>query len=123
MGVGGGAGLKLFAYGTLRRRGRLEALIGRRLGDPEPAVLEGYRLFETEDGYPVILPEPGSSVAGLLWDVGDADLRFVDHYEGSDERRPPWVRMRLVVRVDGREEPAWVYVGNPDVVRIREPAP
>lgn len=123
MGVRGGARLKLFAYGTLRRRGRIEALVGRRLPEPEPAVLKGYRLYETEDGYPVILPDPGSSVEGLLWDVGDADLGFVDHYEGSDERRPPWVRERLVVRVGGREEPAWVYVGNPEVVRPREPAP
>ncbi|MBE3591100.1 MAG: gamma-glutamylcyclotransferase [Firmicutes bacterium] len=109
--------MKLFAYGTLMRRGRLEALVDRRLPDPVPAVLEGYRRYDTGRGYPVILEEPGASVEGLLWDLGDADLRFLDHYEGFDEDPPVYYRRTVRVRVGDREEWAEAYVGNAALFR------
>ncbi|ADU51228.1 AIG2 family protein [Thermaerobacter marianensis DSM 12885] len=107
--------MKLFAYGTLRRRGRIEALVGRRLDEPVAATLEGYRLYDTGRGYPVILPAPGHRVQGVLWTIEEADLSYLDHYEGADED-PPYY-FRRTVRVETAEGPveACVYVGNPAV--------
>ena len=104
--------MKLFAYGTLRRRGRMEALVGRRLDEPVPGTLEGYRLYDTGRGYPVILPEPGHRVRGVLWSIEPADLAHLDHYEGADED-PPYY-FRRTVRVDTAAGPveAFAYVGN-----------
>ena len=107
--------MKLFAYGTLRRRGRIEALVGRRLPDPVPAVLEGYRLYDTGRGYPVILPEPGHRVQGVLWTIDEADLGYLDHYEGADEDPPYYFRRTVPVQVAGETVDAVVYVGNPAV--------
>ncbi|EKP93887.1 gamma-glutamylcyclotransferase family protein [Thermaerobacter subterraneus] len=107
--------MKLFAYGTLRRRGRIEALVGRRLDEPVPAVLEGYRLYDTGRGYPVILPEPGHRVQGVVWTIDEADLGYLDHYEGADEDPPYYYRRLVQVQVAGRPVEAVVYVGNPVV--------
>ncbi|MFO7245804.1 MAG: gamma-glutamylcyclotransferase family protein [Thermaerobacter sp.] len=103
--------VRLFTYGTLKRRGRIEALAGERLGDPRPAVLHGYRKYDTEHGYPVILPEPGARVEGLLWELGPGALEAIDHYEGVDHDPPMYQRQQLKVLVDGREVEAYVYVG------------
>jgi gamma-glutamylcyclotransferase (GGCT)/AIG2-like uncharacterized protein YtfP len=110
------AAVKLFAYGTLTRRHRLEALCDRPLaGGPRPAVLEGYERRDTGHGYPMILPRPGARVEGLLWEVDEADLPQIDHYEGTDEDPPYYFRRG--VRVETGEGPceAVAYVGNPEV--------
>ncbi|WPD20091.1 gamma-glutamylcyclotransferase family protein [Thermaerobacter composti] len=107
--------MKLFAYGTLRRRGRIEALVGRRLQPPMPAVLEGYRLYDTGRGYPVILPAPGHRVHGVLWTIQGSDLGHLDHYEGADEDPPYYFRRTVTVQTAEGPVDAAVYVGNPAV--------
>lgn len=104
--------MKLFAYGTLRRRGRMEALVGRRLSDPVAATLEGYRLYDTGRGYPVILPERGHRVHGVLWSILPADLPHLDHYEGADEEPPFYFRRTVQVHTPEGPVEAFVYVGN-----------
>jgi gamma-glutamylcyclotransferase (GGCT)/AIG2-like uncharacterized protein YtfP len=107
--------VKLFAYGTLARRHRIEALVGRRLEDPLPAVLPGYRKHDTQHGYPIVLPDPAGQVEGLLWEIDPADLPSLDHYEGTDEDPPYYYRRRVQVRTGTGWHEAVVYVGNPDV--------
>ncbi|HEY8414576.1 MAG TPA: gamma-glutamylcyclotransferase family protein [Thermaerobacter sp.] len=106
--------MKLFAYGTLRRRGRIEALVGRKLGEPQPATLEGYRLYDTGRGYPVILEEAGHRVRGVVWTIEPGDLVHLDHYEGADEDPPYYFRRAVRVRTEEGETEAFVYVGNPE---------
>lgn len=101
------------------RRGRVEALVGQRLGEPVAATLEGYRRIDSALGYPVILEAPGATVEGLLWEVGNADLSFVDHYEGYDADPPVYIRRTVRVRVGDREEVAEAYVGNPALFKAR----
>ena len=112
----------LFAYGTLRRRGRIEALTSARLPAPRAAVLKGYRKYETDHGYPIILPEPGHQVEGVLWEVDPSALTYIDHYEGADENPPLYYRRQERVQVDGGEVEAQVYVGNPDAFGEIRPA-
>lgn len=108
---------KLFTYGTLSRRRRLEALVGRKLAEPSEAVLPGYKKYPTPRGYPIILPHEGEEVTGLLWEIEEEDLAPLDHYEGSDEDPPFYTRHRVQVEVldRGKRVEAFVYVGNPDV--------
>jgi gamma-glutamylcyclotransferase (GGCT)/AIG2-like uncharacterized protein YtfP len=106
----------LFTYGTLTRRGRMEALAGRRLGEPAAAVLRGFRKQETPHGYPIIVPDdsPEARVEGLVWAIEPADLPAIDHYEGTDATPPFYFRREVDVEVDGEHRTAQVYVGNPD---------
>lgn len=111
----------LFTYGTLMRRRRLEVLCGCRLPDPVPAVLHGYAKFDTGLGYPVILPQPGGRVEGLLYRVPAEALPYLDHYEGADEDPPHYTRTTVTVEVGGSQVEAQVYVGNPEVYRHLRP--
>lgn len=111
----------LFTYGTLMRRRRLEALCGCRLDEPVPAVLRGYAKFDTGLGYPVILPQAGACVEGLLYRVPAEALPYIDHYEGADEDPPHYTRETVTVEVEGEPVTAQVYVGNPAVYRDLRP--
>jgi gamma-glutamylcyclotransferase (GGCT)/AIG2-like uncharacterized protein YtfP len=105
--------VNLFAYGTLTRRHRMEALVGRRLPEPTAAVLPGFSRHDTAHGYPVILPHAGGTVQGLLWtDVRSEDLSAVDHYEGCDESPPYYFRRAVRVRVGDAWHEAEAYIGN-----------
>lgn len=103
----------LFAYGTLMRKRRLEALVGERLPEPVPAILRGYRKYDTGQGYPIILPDKEGWVEGVIWEVPAEALPAIDHYEGADEDPPYYVRREAVAEVAGRQVPVQVYVGNP----------
>ena len=108
--------VKLFTYGTLTRRHRLEALCGRPLtGEPEKAELVGFARYDTGHGYPMILPQAGGRVEGLLWDVDEADLTQIDHYEGADEDPPYYFRSAVEASAGGGAVAAVAYIGNPKV--------
>ena len=51
--------------------------------------------------YPIVEPEAGSSVEGLVITVSPTELSRIDHYEGENYRRT------RVTLVSGRR--AWVY--------------
>lgn len=121
MGGGMAVEVRLFTYGTLRRKRRLEALAGQALPDPEPAVLEGFRRYDTGLGYPVILPEAGARVEGLVYRVPASALPAVDEYEGTGKQPPHYFRRRATALVAGREVEVEVYVGNPEVYRELRP--
>ncbi|HEX6988025.1 MAG TPA: gamma-glutamylcyclotransferase family protein [Bacillota bacterium] len=112
----------LFAYGTLMRRGRIEALVGTHLPEPRPAVLRGYRKYDTEHGYPVVLADPGGEVSGLLWEIDSGALDDIDHYEGVDHDPPLYARRLLPVAVDDEHVDAFVYVGNASAFTSLTPA-
>lgn len=96
------------------RRGRLEALLGVKLPEPQRALLRGYRRIEGPQGVPMIVPDAKGEVEGLLWEIGDADLTFLDHYEGADAAPPLYRRARVYVEVQAGQETveALVYVGQ-----------
>ncbi len=107
--------IRLFTYGTLTRKHRMEALVGRKLEDPKNAVLYNYERFATPHGYPIILPKKGEKVEGHVWEVEEGDLGYIDHYEGCDEDPPFYFRRTEEVMVNGQLVSVCVYVGNPDI--------
>lgn len=107
--------MDLFVYGTLMAADRLEQLIGRVPEGPDAAELQGYIKRDTRHGYPVILPGQGHEVVrGLIWrGIAPAERIALDEYEGLDEENPPYFLRQVQVRVQGRTEEVWAYIGNP----------
>jgi len=98
-----------FAYGTnmsrTLMRGRCPA--ARTIG---PAMLAGWRLMVTIDGYLSIVRRPGARIYGMLWRLTPRDLAALNIYEavGSGLYR----RQMLPVLAGGRRQAAHVYIGR-----------
>lgn len=106
--------MKLFTYGSLTSRRRLEELVGRGLPDPQPGILRGYKVYHSPPmGYMLMLPADGGEIHGLVWDLKEEDLPVLDHYEGSDDDPPLYIRQTVEVEVGGELVQASAYVGNP----------
>ena len=96
----------LFSYGTLRQVDVKLATFGRRwTGEPdelpgfEPSRV-GHHANASRSG------DNGSRVAGMAFEVTDAELASVDRYEAPFS----YARVRATL-ASGRE--AWVYVHTP----------
>ncbi|ATJ82800.1 gamma-glutamylcyclotransferase family protein [Halomonas beimenensis] len=87
----------LFVYGTLRHA-PVRWLVYGRTGDPEEAVLPGYRREELD-----LEPDPDGRVEGLLLRVDAGELTRLDRYERLGIR---YERVRVTL-ADGRN--AWTY--------------
>ncbi len=74
------------------------------------AALRGWRFIITVDGYGSIVPQPGETVHGVLWQVTPRDLAAINAYESLDSGL--YVRRMLPVRYDRRQVPALVYVSR-----------
>lgn len=74
--------IEYFAYGSNMNLDQM----AHRCPDAEvigTVRLEGYRLsFAGGSGVATILPETGSHVDGVLWEISEADERQLDVYEG-----------------------------------------
>ena len=75
--------------------------------------LEGYRLAFAggrDYGVATILPETGSHVDGVLWEIGKTDERKLDVYEGFPRL---YGKESIAVKdKEGREHPVMVYTMN-----------
>jgi hypothetical protein len=70
-----------FAYASNMSR----AAMRRRCPDAHAlglARLTGWRFVINTDGYASVLPQPGSIVHGVLWQVSMRDLAALNAYEG-----------------------------------------
>ncbi len=98
---------RLFVYGTLREPHVQRLVIGRETpGTPD--VLEGYRKDEIvflSRSYPMIAPQAGASVEGLVIEVTADDLPRLDRYETTAYERI-WVTLRSGIE-------AWTYCKPP----------
>ena len=98
----------LFVYGTLCDAALVRRLTGRAFA-VEPAVLGGYRRFESPGSYPYIVPDPTSEVHGcVLRAVDAAALRAFDAYEDEGQL---YRRVDVLITVAAQVEPAQAYVG------------
>lgn len=107
----------MFVYGTLTDPERVETVLGRRPpaeyafdGD---ATLEG--LHRVAGEYPTLAP--GGTVDGRLLSVDETGLERLDRYEGVDRD----LYVRVSVPIDGSDDSAAVYVGDPTRLAVDEP--
>jgi gamma-glutamylcyclotransferase (GGCT)/AIG2-like uncharacterized protein YtfP len=99
----------LFVYGTLMNDGVLRSLTGRSFPKHE-AELFGFERFTPDNGYPYIVPNPGTRVYGiLLTQIDQAALAVLDRYE---EEGRLYHRCRVEVTVGGHRVSCETYVGN-----------
>ncbi|MBF8221607.1 gamma-glutamylcyclotransferase family protein [Halomonas sp. 328] len=88
---------RVFVYGTLRHA-PLRWVIYGRAGDPQPAILPGYRREGLD-----ITRDASASVEGLLLRVDAEELARLDRYERLG------IRYERVERHLADGQPAWVY--------------
>jgi gamma-glutamylcyclotransferase (GGCT)/AIG2-like uncharacterized protein YtfP len=107
--------VRLFSYGTLRQEDVQLASFGRRLVGADDA-LPGFRrsMIEITDAeviatsgakfHPIVeaSDDPADAVAGIVFEITEAELAAADAYEVADYKR---VLARLKSGTD-----AWVYV-------------
>lgn len=96
----------LFAYGTLMNPLIQQRVFGRTAPGKADRLAE-YRkdLIHLGSGvYPIIRPETGGVVEGMIIQITPEELKLIDRYEGSAYRR---VRVTLI---SGRE--AWVFAAH-----------
>ncbi|MDW7745117.1 gamma-glutamylcyclotransferase family protein [Halomonas sp.] len=88
---------RVFVYGTLTHA-PVRWLVYGRVGDPEPAVLEGYRRNDLD-----LEKAPRGEVEGLVLTVDAGELARLDRYERLGIR---YDRVQVTL-ADGRR--AWAY--------------
>jgi len=112
--------VKLFVYGTLMDRRVMTRVVGRPLPPASPAVLHGYRKWETTLGYPTLLPEPGRSCQGLVYlSLTADDFKRLDAYENACGNPPAYFRRLVTVQGAHGRISAYVYIGNLAFFRAR----
>ncbi len=104
---------KLLVYGTLMNINRLKEF-GIAPSKVEDATING-RLYRA-GFYPIFVDSPVHIVHGKLLTIEnlDAHLTQLDCYEGCYGNNPDSLFLREIrkVRLENREEDAYVYVGN-----------
>lgn len=112
--------MNLFAYGSLTERRTFSKVIGRIPPNPVPATLHGYRMYETTIGYPIVLPEAGAAVTGLVYySLTQADWKRLDEYENLNDQPPAHHRKLVTLEGAHGRINAHVYVGNLHFFRTR----
>lgn len=73
--------------------------------------LQGWRFLIMSRGYATIVPEPGSVVWGVLWDLREEDIASLDRYEGV-HRGFYYKEMMSISDSAGGEKDALVYIAS-----------
>lgn len=99
-----------FAYGAnmdvaaMKARAPTAKVVGR-------ARLPRHRLVITVDGYASVMRDARFAVYGLLWEVGLADIRSLDKFEGVDKGLYVKLNQPVVQEAGGAVPPAKVAAG------------
>ena len=104
----------VFVYGTLKTKVLAEAILQRKV-EYKPAILEGYKVYNTTDHYPTIVEEDGSVAEGLIIDnITETELGRLDYYEGYPVF---YNRKQFVAKLkDGGNRTVWIYQMNDPVL-------
>jgi gamma-glutamylcyclotransferase (GGCT)/AIG2-like uncharacterized protein YtfP len=112
--------MRLFAYGTLMLPEVMEIVAGRRYALRAAELCGWGRRLLVGAVYPAVVPAPGETTAGVLFEGLDAaTLGRLDRFEGE-----PYERRLLRVSLEhGAEREAFVYVLRPDRYALASNAP
>ena len=112
-------GSRYFFYGTLLDAEVRALVLGRARPALTPARLDGYRRVCVRGRpYPIVIPDPGGSVAGLLaWPVDRRGAARLDRFEGGEYLKVE----RPVALAAGRRVTALVYVARSPAVASARP--
>jgi cation transport regulator ChaC len=137
----GGHAAALFGYGSLLSKASIAKTLGRAYDGPFVVCgVEGWRrswdvampnpgfYADTPGGhllperilYLNVRPEPGSLLNGVLFAVGEDELRALDKREWIYDRLAMRRQLRGVRLIGGE---AWMYVAKPEFVMASVPSP
>lgn len=105
--------MNVFVYGTLTEPDRVGEVVSSYVF-VGPAVLRG--MHAVEGRYPTLAP--GGEVAGRL--LRTAEIDALDAYEGVDRGLYVRVTVPSDEDSDGEGDETAVYVGDPDLLEVRE---
>lgn len=96
-----------FVYGTLRHRPMLELLSGGTgATEGREAFLPDYKVLRSREGdMPILVPEPGRMLKGMIWDLSEDARERLDAYELPFG----YVRRTVQVLVGGEPREAQAY--------------
>ncbi len=96
----------LFAYGTLQHP-EIQNIFFGTICLMRNAVLRGWKLYVSPEGWLFIKPDPMGSVSGKLLELDEMALRAADLWE---EVPVLYQREKVVIRLeDGSELETWAY--------------
>jgi gamma-glutamylcyclotransferase (GGCT)/AIG2-like uncharacterized protein YtfP len=98
-----------FSYGANMDRAAMARRCpgARALGT---AILDGYRVHITRDGYASLASAPGAHVHGVLWRLSPRDLAALNHFESIASGL--YRVVVLPVRLGSKRVSATVYLGR-----------
>lgn len=94
----------LFSYGALQDADIQRILFGRNFAGSGRAVLPGWLLLVSADGYLFIKPDPAGRVSGSLLALDAAALSAADRWEDAPRL---YQREKTRVRTEGGWQVAW----------------
>ena len=120
--------LPFFVYGTLLPNQPNYYQWQEAVVDVQPATLPNATLYDM-GSYPMLIEQPESFVTGAIIEIApdqyDAVLQRIDtleNYHPDDEAQSMYLRRtRTVIKTDGSECSAMVYIGQPQYVFALEP--
>ena len=121
--------LPFFVYGTLLPDQPNFPLWESDIIAMEPATLVGSRMYDM-GYYPMLVTAvPSEVVQGMCITIHEAPynavLQRIDDLEGYDPTKPDEVGYQRqaveIVLANGRTQPAWVYLGQPELVTDKSP--
>ena len=77
--------------------------------NPRPATLAEHDWLINQRGVATVEPFPGTDVHGVVWQVSEADLAYLDAAEGVPVR---YRRDRITVHTHDGPSDAWVYIDH-----------
>ncbi|MFY4773647.1 gamma-glutamylcyclotransferase [Metabacillus sp. RGM 3146] len=112
----------LFVYGTLRSQMENENFVKNAKTLSRQCFVEG-DLFDTGNGYPVLVPGGGNRAYGELIQVSKEELERIDELEGyaGKGKTNDYERMSIVVHTDLGEKEAQTYVFDEDKAQGMDP--
>lgn len=106
---------RVFVYGTLMRDCANHAALRSSVFIGEAVTPPVYSMVSL-GGYPGVLKDGGTSIAGEVYEVGHATLATLDRIEGH----PRFYERQEIELFDGTKADAYLL---PDAFRSREPIP
>jgi len=99
---------------------QITRVLHRSLPNSVPATLHGFKKVETTLGYPIILPDSGSSCKGVVYfSLSHSDWERLDIYENVHNVPPVYNRKMASVEGTHGRISAQIYVGNLAFFRTR----
>lgn len=104
-------GVRYFAYGSNMSRAQMDERCPGAC-HPVAAVLADHTWICNERGVATVVPVPGRTVHGVMWDVSDAHIISLDRHEGVAAGRYRRATLAVALADSGADVDAVIYIDD-----------